>query len=130
MQLASEAAVAIMRHAQTAAPRECCGLLLGAGDRIVTARPTDNVAADPLRHFEIDPAALISAERAARGGGVQVLGYYHSHPRGPVAPSRTDRAMAPPDGRVWIIAADGALNAYRAPDARGKDFVPIALAIG
>ena len=58
---------------------------------------------DPETHFEIDPQALIDAHRAARAGGPQVLGYYHSHPAGEPEPSATDRAMAAGDGRMWAI---------------------------
>src|SRR5688500_601142 len=42
---------AIRREAATAAPRECCGILLGQGETIETARPAANVADDPVRQF-------------------------------------------------------------------------------
>ncbi len=96
-------------EARAAHPRECCGVLLGEGARIARAVACTNVAADPLRRFEIDPAALIAAHRAARGGGEQVLGYYHSHPHGAAEPSATDRAGAARDGRVWAIVAGEAV---------------------
>lgn len=93
---------------------EACGLLLGAGDRIERATIAANVAADPARRFEIDPAHLIAAHRAARGGGAAILGYWHSHPSGLAEPSATDAAMADPDGRVWAIVAGGAIRWFRA----------------
>ncbi|NBB24348.1 peptidase [Porphyrobacter sp. SLTP] len=100
-------ALATMRAAAAAAhPLEACGLLLGEGTRITEARETRNVHPAPQTHFEIDPQALIDAHRAARGGtGPRVLGYFHSHPAGPPAPSATDRASASGDGRVWAIIA-------------------------
>ena len=100
-------ALAAMRAAAAAAhPSEACGLLLGEGARITEARETRNVHPAPQTHFEIDPHALIDAHRAARGGtGPQVIGYFHSHPAGPPAPSATDRASASGDGRVWAIIA-------------------------
>ena len=49
--------------------------------------------------------ALVDAHRAARSGGQQVLGYFHSHPAGPPEPSATDRSCAAGDGRVWAILA-------------------------
>jgi len=91
--------------ARDAAPLEACGLLLGHGSRIEEAVPADNVAADPLRHFEIDPAALIAAHRAARAGGPDVVGYFHSHPNGLARPSATDGASAAHDGKIWAIVA-------------------------
>ncbi len=130
IRMASDAAALILAQASQAAPRECCGLLLGEDDHVIEARSTANVAADPLRHFEIDPATLIAAERASREGGARLLGYYHSHPGGVVQPSATDRAMAPPDGRIWVIAAGGTLASFRAPDRPGGTFRPIALEIG
>lgn len=95
------------REFLTSGQEECCGLLLGHGGRIGTALPAANVAPDRRRHFEIDPLALIAAYKAARAGGPQVLGYYHSHPQGAAAPSATDREHSTGDCRVWaIIAAD------------------------
>ena len=98
--------------AAAAHPREACGLLLGSGAHIATATLAANVHPEPLRHFEIDPAALIAAHRAARGGGAAVLGYWHSHPNGLAGPSDTDRAMAARDGRIWAIVANGAISLW------------------
>jgi proteasome lid subunit RPN8/RPN11 len=80
--------------------------LLG-GETIDEVRPAANLASDPRRRFEIDPQALIDAHRAARTGGLAVIGYYHSHPGGPAEPSATDCALASGDGKVWaIVGAD------------------------
>lgn len=106
----------LLAEAEGAFPQEACGLLLGAGGAISQAQPAPNVAPEPLRHFEIDPAALIAAQRAARQGGPQVLGYYHSHPGGLARPSATDRAMASGDGRVWAIVAGGEVTFWRDGD--------------
>jgi proteasome lid subunit RPN8/RPN11 len=100
-----QALTAIRAHAAAALPHEACGILLGEGERIIAVRPAANVHPAPATHFEIDPQALIDAHRAARGGGAEVIGYYHSHPLGPPAPSATDRASASGDGRVWAIVA-------------------------
>ena len=93
----------LVDEARAAHPRECCGILLGKAGRISEAMPAANVHPSPETHFEIDPQALIDAHRSARGGGPQVIGYYHSHPSGPPEPSATDRAMAAGDGLVWAI---------------------------
>ena len=119
--LTKSAQAAMLREAARAHPLECCGLLLGprgegaAGGAgcITTIAPAANVAADPARHFEIDPAALIAAHRAEREGGMALCGWYHSHPCGEAAPSATDAAFAPHDGRVWAIIADGAVRLWR-----------------
>lgn len=97
--------------------QECCGLLLGSGGIIREVRPCANVHPDPARHFEIDPAMLIAAHRAARDGGPDLIGYYHSHPSGSAKPSPQDRASASGDGRVWAILAGMEIGWWR--DAPG-----------
>lgn len=102
----------VIAEAASAAPAECCGVLLGR-NRIEEAQPAPNVAADPLRHFEIDPQALISAHRTARSGGLPVIGYYHSHPSGHPVPSATDCEHSGGDGSVWAIVAGGEVALWR-----------------
>ncbi|MEJ7935148.1 M67 family metallopeptidase [Sphingobium sp. AN558] len=97
--------VIVSRAAEDSA--EICGLLFGASTRIAGEQPTANVAANPARHFEIDPAALIAAHRAARFGGPVIIGHYHSHPGGLAMPSAVDTASARPDGSLWLIVAGG-----------------------
>lgn len=109
----SEALEAMIAHATRAAPEECCGILYGTCGYIERAEPATNVHPDPARHFEIDPQALLDAHRSARGGGVEVAGYYHSHPNGRAAPSETDRASASGDGRIWAIVASGDVTFWR-----------------
>ena len=113
----------LLKEAQRAAPAECCGLLLGQGNRISTVSPAANVAEDPLRHFEIDPAALFAAHRAARSGGEEIIGYYHSHPSGHPVPSATDCQHASGDARVWAIVAGGAVGWWQDGD---RGFAPLS----
>lgn len=103
----------IQRAAADAVPLEACGLLFGT-DGVERASVEANVADDPARRFEIDPAALIAALRAERAGDDRVIGYWHSHPTGDATPSATDAAMAAADGRIWVIVAGGAVTAWRA----------------
>lgn len=111
--LSSEAAAEMLRAADAAAPHEACGLLLGVGLHVQTVLQTANVADDPARHFEIAPASLIAAHRAARAGGPQIIGYFHSHPNGLARPSATDRASAAGDGRVWAIVTRGRITLWK-----------------
>lgn len=114
--IASGALAAIVEHARVDAPDEACGILFGdvsGAGRIDRAEPAANVAAHPARAFEIEPAALLAAHRAARGQGQQVVGWYHSHPNGVAEPSPTDAARAVEDGKLWLIAAGGAVAAWR-----------------
>ena len=108
---------AIRAHAAAEPEREVCGLLFGAPDRIDSVTAAANVAEDPARRFEIDPATLFAAIRAARGGGPRLVGYYHSHPTDLVEPSATDRQMAARDGKLWLIVTADAVTGWRAgPD--------------
>jgi len=93
---------------------EVCGLLFGSVDRIDAVEPCINVAPDPARRFEIDPAALLAAHRRARDGAMMPVGCYHSHPGGIAAPSPRDAADAAPDGGIWLIVAGGRVTAWRA----------------
>ena len=125
IEVSREVVTAIAREALEAAPRECCGILLGEGDTVTAIRRARNIHPTPHTHFEIEPQALIDAHRAARNAGPQVIGYYHSHPAGPAGPSATDRAQAAGDGRIWAIIAPDATTWWRdTPDG----FVPLSLA--
>ena len=93
---------------------EICGLLLGGADHIERIVPAANVAPDPARRFEIDPAILLAAHRAMRNGGPSVIGHYHSHPNGKAEPSACDADMALPDGQFWLIVAAGVMRLWQA----------------
>jgi proteasome lid subunit RPN8/RPN11 len=113
-------------QAQAAHPLEACGILLGLGTRIETIQLCTNVHPEPARHFEIDTQALFDAHRAARGGGPEVVGYWHSHPSGLPEPSAVDRAHATGDGRVWAIVGEGIVGWWRdAPEG----FEPLSYSV-
>jgi proteasome lid subunit RPN8/RPN11 len=95
---------------------EICGLLTGTADRIEGHIVSANVAPDPRTHFEVDPAVLIMAHRAARSGGPSILGHYHSHPSGDPEPSATDARAARDDGALWLIIGGGGARMWRAGD--------------
>ena len=101
-----DALEAMLTAARAAYPHEACGILLGESARIADFVETANVHPEPETHFEIDPQALIDAHRQARHGGLQVVGYFHSHPQGPARPSETDARDAAGDGMVWAISGD------------------------
>ena len=85
---------AMLSHAQEAAPRECCGLLLGTAATVVDSVRARNVAADPERRYRVDPRDHLAAIRAARAQLLDVVGAYHSHPQSAALPSATDAAEA------------------------------------
>ena len=118
--IATELVEQIIAEAAASPAAEVCGLLLGRGETIEEARSCRNVAADPARRFEIDPAALLAAHREARAGGLAILGCYHSHPTGRAEPSVQDAADAAPNGWLWIIATPRVASAWRAVDGGGR----------
>jgi desampylase len=93
---------------------EVCGLLFGDAGQIEDFAPLANVAADPASRFELDPAALIAAHRAARDRGPAIVGNFHSHPNGLTEPSRTDAETMTGDGSIWAIIALGQVSLWRA----------------
>ena len=111
----------IAAAARAAFPRECCGLIEGlaveGGYAAIRLHPARNLA-DRADRFELDPADHIAASKAARARGHSIIGCYHSHPNGSLAPSSHDQAEAAEDF-IWLIAAtDGAaceIAGYRAP---------------
>lgn len=116
----------MLADAIAASPREACGILLGKGEAITAIAPARNVHSSPETHFEIDPQALVDAHRAAREGGPQVIGYYHSHPCGPVRPSTTDQAQAARDALIWAIIVPPSDVTFWRDDERGFIALPSA----
>lgn len=87
---------AVAEHAREAAPEECCGLLVGRGDRVLASRRARNSSSDPRRRFLIEPEDQFEAIRFARRAGLEVIGAYHSHPASAPVPSPTDLREADP----------------------------------
>ena len=93
VRIAAPVLAAIAAHARDEAPRECCGLLIGRGDRVEESVRTRNVAPGNAR-FRVEPADHFALLKRLRGSDRDVIGAYHSHPRSPAVPSPTDLAEA------------------------------------
>jgi len=104
VKLPRTAVATMVAHARRTAPAECCGVLVGAGDRVIEVVPADNLSLDPNR-FLIDPKTHIAAERDARGRGLAVVGFYHSHPHSAAQPSSTDIAESSYAEAVHVIVS-------------------------
>ena len=61
---------AIVAHARESAPDECCGLLVGTGDRIDEAVRARNLERGPTR-YRIDPRDHIALSKRLRGSGCE-----------------------------------------------------------
>lgn len=117
LSISSEILDELHNQVRYGAPLEICGLLFGEDGRVSGIKQTDNVARNTYRHFEIDPVALIAAERDARDGGPSILGYYHSHPTGDTSPSETDAGSAAPDEKLWLILTGSEASAWQAVES-------------
>jgi proteasome lid subunit RPN8/RPN11 len=101
----------VMRqHAEQAYPHECCGVFTGkviADERHVQkVVPCRNVRIDsPHNRFEIDAAELVRVQREARENGMEIVGFYHSHPDHPAQPSPTDLEEAHWVGCSYVITS-------------------------
>ena len=97
-------------HGESAYPHECCGILLGhlsaAAIVVEQALPVDNTRLDSAHNrYSIEPADLIRAQREARARGLDIVGFYHSHPDHPAFPSDTDLAEAHWYGCAYVITS-------------------------
>lgn len=100
----------IRRHGEETYPYECCGALLGRveGDtRMVSAKVRcRNMRADSASdRYEIDPAEAVRIQRDARTRGLDIIGFYHSHPDHPAYWSPTDLAEAYWLGCSYVITS-------------------------
>jgi proteasome lid subunit RPN8/RPN11 len=93
----------VCRHSERGYPDEVCGLLLGVtqdSDKIVRGVvPVDNAweqVDERRRRFRIGPEVIAQQEQRAREAGMEILGFYHSHPDSEPRPSETDRDFAWP----------------------------------
>jgi proteasome lid subunit RPN8/RPN11 len=101
----------IAAHAREGYPHEICGVLLGTvgGDGVrVTrvVRVTNRETERPAVRYQIAPEDLMAVQKQARAEGLDIVGYYHSHPDHPARPSETDRSIAAgglSDGVVHIV---------------------------
>jgi proteasome lid subunit RPN8/RPN11 len=136
LRLSHEQAAELAALGEAAYPREACALLVGNASLSVTEIvPAANVATDPDREFELDPAAHIATLRRLResDGTNRIIGHWHSHPNGRDEPSVKDAAMVSDPGLVWLITAvhDGRalpLRAFRAvQQGDGFGFTPLMI---
>jgi proteasome lid subunit RPN8/RPN11 len=137
-----EVAALIRGHVEASYPEEAPGGLLGTVHgttkiEVVHAIPADNARAEERRRrYLIGPDDVLALERQASAAGLQVVGYYHSHPDAPPDPSEFDREHAWPwyiyfivsvvegrtaDVRAWRLSDDRA--AFDAIEIEDRVFV-------
>jgi len=101
LRITEELAARIRAHGARKYPHECCGALLGrdagSGREVLDIVPLENRRDDsPRNRFALTAHDVREAERIARERGLDVIGWYHSHPDHPARPSEFDREHAWP----------------------------------
>lgn len=82
-------------HGKRSYGEECCGVLLGkvnGSDKIVEdiLEIENERQNERQRRFLITPEAYVNVDKEARRRGLEILGFYHSHPDHPARPSQYD----------------------------------------
>ncbi len=128
----------IRRHGAETFPHECCGALLGRDSTAVESSnsqesgtprevldlfPMVNRRDDsPRNRFAVTADDVRDAEKAARQHGLEVVGWYHSHPDHPARPSQFDREHAWPWYSYIIVSvmsgAPAEMTSWRLNDDR------------
>lgn len=100
----------LRKHGEETYPHECCGVLLGRSQDDVNA-VEDAVRAGNTRtdsahnRYHIAPQELVKIQRQGRERGLDIVGFYHSHPDHPAQWSKTDFAEAHWLGCSYVITA-------------------------
>lgn len=98
-------ATRLLFEAQKRPDVEVCGFLSARDGVPCEIYPVANIAAEPARRFEMDPAGQIAAMKAMRENGESLLAIYHSHPSAPPEPSIHDiEGLGYPEALYLIIS--------------------------
>jgi len=112
IQLAAQQRNEIAAHGERDYPYECCGLLLGSfsengkGKICAETYQISNAREEEAKRnrFLIQPEELMRGEKYAASKGLDVVGFYHSHPDHPAVPSVYDLDHAWPVYSYIVVA--------------------------
>ena len=104
---------------------ECCGLLAGREAVISAVLPTIN-ALQSATSYEIAPEELFALFRVMRSEKLELLGIYHSHPKGENSPSPSDLEHAfYPEAAYFIVSPNAGvghpIRAFRIIEGRARE---------
>jgi proteasome lid subunit RPN8/RPN11 len=110
LRMSGELYEAIRRHGERTYPHECCGVLLGKssedGNTVEAAMEAGNTRTDSAHNrYNIAPQELIRIQRQGRERGLDIVGFYHSHPDHPAQWSKTDFEDAHWIGCSYVITS-------------------------
>ena len=117
--LTPELLASMHAHLQAGYPHEACGILIGDMSTGVDGKAI-TIVKDALmvpnswevesereglrNRFLISPDDYVRADREAGKRGLDVIGFFHSHPDCPARPSETDREFAMPRSSFVIVS--------------------------
>ncbi|WP_459806721.1 desampylase [Halopiger thermotolerans] len=100
---------AVLERARDGQPDEICGVFGGDFDsqrsHVRSQYPAENAAETPRTRYRIDPEEQLAIFERLEDRGEEIVGFYHSHPRGPPRPSATDAAQATWPDRSYLIVS-------------------------
>jgi len=129
LRLSEDLTERIRAHATQSYPYECCGALLGAEDdqgrEVRDLVALENQRQDsPRNRFLVRPEDVIRVDKVARERGLDLLGWYHSHPDAPARPSEFDREHAWPWYSYVILSVEASqprrMASWRLLDDRSR----------
>ena len=101
------------RHGERDYPFECCGLMLGQFEGTGHKSVSETYAISNAREeeakrnrFLIRPEELMRGEKYAREKGLDVVGFYHSHPDDRAVPSKYDLEHAWPTYSYVVVSVE------------------------
>jgi proteasome lid subunit RPN8/RPN11 len=111
IQIGKDLLETIRDHGRDTYPEECVGALLGRKGEpacVVGIERMENIRTEErARRYEISPKDYIRVEGLASEKSLALLGFYHSHPDHPAAPSAYDREHAFPFFHYLVCAVAG-----------------------
>ena len=129
LKLSQDLTERIRAHAAQSYPYECCGALIGSdgasGRDVRDLVMLDNQRDDsPRNRFLVRPEDVLRVEKAARDRGMDLVGWYHSHPDAPARPSEFDRDHAWPWYSYVIVSVEAGvprrMASWRLTDDRSR----------
>ena len=104
----------IHKHLEAGYPNEACGILLGEIDAqdktvkdlalVANVWETESEREGQRNRYLISPEDVARADRQAGKQGLDIIGFFHSHPDCPSRPSGTDREYAWPFVAFVIVS--------------------------
>ena len=106
-------------HAREGYPFEVVGILAGSTGTVSRVVPLHNErATNAEKRYRVSGLVVMKAEMALNAEGLEVLGYYHSHPDHPAMYSDTDRDLSLPNMSYLITAVAQAGDGAQIVDTR------------